>query len=329
MNHSFPSNIMVTESSDSITFFDENFKHFQARKDHPRFDEIISALVAGDVKSAVELSKPMIAVAAALTVALSGDDTDESAKARWFRRQAGKVIISDFGVSLQSADGTLTPLHGYVIDQLIRFNEEGIDTSSLLQFIVKLYQNPSSVARQELFGWLENADMPITTDGDFIAYKRVRGTYRDIHSNTLTYSVGRVVEMSRLDVDDDRNRTCSAGLHFCSRSYLPNFSSNAGTDRIMLVKINPADVVSIPADYNDSKGRSWRMEVVGETTLEEAGVPWVESVWGDDYSPWEDEDEYDENDDDEEVDDDDDAEIDFDEQDDNSGYFTANDESGV
>jgi len=286
--------------------------------------------VAGDVKSAVELSKPMIAVAATLNAALGNDDSteaDQSAKARWFRRQAGKVIISDFGVSLQSADGTLTPLHGYVIDQLIRFNEEGIDTSSLLQFIVKLYQNPSSVARQELFGWLENADMPITTDGDFIAYKRVRGTYRDIHSNTLTYRVGRVVEMSRLDVDDDRNRTCSAGLHFCSRSYLPNFSSNAGTDRIMLVKINPADVVSIPADYNDSKGRSWRMEVVGETTLEEAGVPWVESVWGDDYSPWEDE--YDEDDDDEEVDDDDDAEIDFDEQDDNSGYFTANDESGV
>jgi hypothetical protein len=299
---------MVTESTDSITFFDENFKHFQARKDHPRFDEIVSALVAGDVKLAIELSKPMIAVAAALNVALSGDDTDESAKARWFRRQAGKVIVSDFGVSLQSADGTLTPLHGYVIDKLLQFGKEGTDTSSLLQFIVKLYQNPSSVARQELFGWLENADMPITTDGDFIAYKRVRGSYKDIHSNTMTYSLGRVVEMSRLDVDDDRNQTCSAGLHFCSRSYLPHFSSNAGTDRIMLVKINPADVVSIPADYNDSKGRTWRMEVVGETTLEEAGVPWVESVWGDDYSPWGDEDEYDDSDeyDDDDSEDDDD-----------------------
>jgi hypothetical protein len=27
---------------------------------------------------------------------------------------------------------------------------------------------------------------------------------------------------------------------------------------------NPADVVSIPSDYNDTKGRTWRYIVVGE-----------------------------------------------------------------
>ena len=32
----------------------------------------------------------------------------------------------------------------------------------------------------------------------------------------------------------------------------------------MILKINPADVVSIPTDYNASKGRACRYEVIGE-----------------------------------------------------------------
>ena len=38
----------------------------------------------------------------------------------------------------------------------------------------------------------------------------------------------------------------------------------------MIVKITPADVVSIPTDYNDAKGRACRYEVIGELNAEEA-----------------------------------------------------------
>jgi hypothetical protein len=37
----------------------------------------------------------------------------------------------------------------------------------------------------------------------------------------------------------------------------------------MLVKVNPADVVSIPSDYNNAKGRAWKYEVVGEMNATE------------------------------------------------------------
>jgi hypothetical protein len=43
-----------------------------------------------------------------------------------------------------------------------------------------------------------------------------------------------------------------------------------GGERIMIVKINPRDVVSIPSDYNDTKGRACRYEVIGELNKEEA-----------------------------------------------------------
>jgi len=41
-----------------------------------------------------------------------------------------------------------------------------------------------------------------------------------------------------------------------------------GGERIVIVKINPADVVSIPSDYNDAKGRTCRYEVIGELGVE-------------------------------------------------------------
>jgi hypothetical protein len=77
-------------------------------------------------------------------------------------------------------------------------------------------------------------------------------------------SPGKIVEMERNAVDDNRDRTCSAGLHFCSQSYLTHF----GGEKIVIVKINPKDVVSIPSDYNDAKGRACRYEVVGEMTVD-------------------------------------------------------------
>ena len=66
--------------------------------------------------------------------------------------------------------------------------------------------------------------------------------------------------MPRNQVDENKDRTCSSGLHFCSYDYLAHF----GGERIMVLKINPKDVVSIPTDYNNSKGRCARYLVVDE-----------------------------------------------------------------
>jgi hypothetical protein len=96
-----------------------------------------------------------------------------------------------------------------------------------------------------------------------LAYKKVRDDYLDIHSGTMDNSVGQIVEMERNEVDDDKDRTCSAGLHFCSKDYLPHFGSGDG-NRVVILKINPRDVVSIPSDYNNAKGRACRYEVIDE-----------------------------------------------------------------
>jgi hypothetical protein len=159
------------------------------------------------------------------------------------------------------------PLHNAVTTRLLRQMDEGFNVEPMVAFLTNLMKNPSMTARNELYLWLEENQCPITEDGHFISFKNVRDTYKDWHSNTIDNSVGQKPSMPRNAVDDNRNQTCSAGLHFCSESYLQHFHAGAGT-RTMVLKVNPADVVSIPSDYGNAKGRCWQYEVIGEVSPE-------------------------------------------------------------
>ena len=156
-------------------------------------------------------------------------------------------------------------MHGAIVDRMIQMLQDEFPVEPLVLFMENLMQNPSYRAVNELYGFLEKNNLPITPDGHFLAYKKVRHDYKDVYSGTFDNSVGQVVQMERNQVNDDKNQTCSAGLHFCSQGYLNHF----GGERVMILKINPADVVSIPTDYNNSKGRCSRYEVVGEVGVRE------------------------------------------------------------
>lgn len=152
------------------------------------------------------------------------------------------------------------PMHNALSTKMIDMLKEGFPIDPLVAFMHNLLKNPSKRAVDELYGFLEKGALPITPDGHFLAYKKVRDNYMDCHSGTISNHVGAVVEMTRNEVDDNKDRTCSTGLHFCSQSYLNSF----GGAHTMILKIDPADVVSIPSDYNLSKGRCCRYEVIGE-----------------------------------------------------------------
>ena len=221
---------------------------------------------------------------------------------------ASKSNQEDFSVEIKNGVGVIYinkvpyPLERTITNKIIKMNDQGFDCKPLIAFLKNLYNNPSKVAVQELYLFLENAELPITSDGHFIAYKVVKNDYFDIHSGKFDNSVGNVCSMPRFEVDDVRTNTCSSGLHFCSRSYLKNFGSGRmNDDRCVLVKINPSDVVSIPSDYNNAKGRTCRYEVVGEVTADN----WRENLTVKDFtssvviSEFDDiEDEYEDDDDD-------------------------------
>jgi hypothetical protein len=188
-----------------------------------------------------------------------------------------KAIIDPVKVVLNYGAGNISikgdtlywkgePFAGVMATRMISMLEEGFSIEPMVLFMHNLLKNPSKRSVDELYGFLEKNSLPITPDGYFLAYKKVRNDFLDIHSGTMDNSPGTVVEMERYKVDDNKDQTCSTGLHFCGMSYLDHFG---GSDsRTVIVKIDPADVVSIPSDYNGAKGRACRYEVIGELGVE-------------------------------------------------------------
>lgn len=217
-------------------------KTLSIASDDRRWEKALELLAQDDLDELVELLTPAV-------------------RLNRYVSESGQLEVRD-GVLFYR--GNPLPHNLHMVQRALQQSAEGFPVDPLLKFIENLMQNPSYRARQELLGFLEYGELPITPDGHFLAYKRVRNDYKDVFSGSIDNSIGQTVEMSRCDVDDDSNRTCSSGLHFCSREYLNNFSGA----RMVVLKIHPRDVVSIPVDYNNTKGRCCRYQVVGELTGE-------------------------------------------------------------
>ena len=181
-----------------------------------------------------------------------------------------------FGSDTIYIDGE--PIYGSLCRQIETMHREGLPLDPMVNFVRKMRENPSYRIRNQLWGFIEacqeEGGFTIAEDGDIMAYKVVSSDFKDKHTGTFDNSIGAVVEMPRSEVDDDPNNTCSSGLHFCAYSYVNSFSSIG--DRLVLVKINPADVVSIPKDYGNAKARCCRYKVVSEIN-----APLKKTVWKD------------------------------------------------
>jgi hypothetical protein len=149
-----------------------------------------------------------------------------------------------------------------VSERLIQMLSNEVDVLPVLKFVYRLRLNPSSRAVNELYTFLEHKCLPLTESGTFLAYKAVRPNYHDKHTGKFDNSVGNVLEMPRNKVDDNKDVGCSNGFHASTLEYASGFACE--NDKIVLVEIDPADVVSIPVDCEFQKLRTCRYKIVGE-----------------------------------------------------------------
>lgn len=171
---------------------------------------------------------------------------------------------------IEVKDGNLyvfgDPVHSTVATRVLSFLEAGLDCVHLFKFILKLNLNPSKRAVDELYTFLEHRALPITDNGNFLAYKAVRADYTDKHTGKFLNTVDSVLEMPRNKVDDNKEVGCSYGFHAGTIEYARDFWG--GNGHIMLVEINPVDVVSIPTDCQFQKLRTCKYKVVGEYEID-------------------------------------------------------------
>ena len=167
-----------------------------------------------------------------------------------FRFEGGLLYYVD-----EQVDSSITA-------RIVNMIQEGFDYDPILKFLERLYQNPSFRAINELYTFLSHKFLPITSDGYILAYKAVRSDFTDKYSGKVDNSIGQTPSMPRFRVDDNCDVGCSKGLHVGTIDYVTSYGSPG--DKVVICKVDPADIVSVPLDSKHQKVRCCKYEVVTE-----------------------------------------------------------------
>lgn len=164
------------------------------------------------------------------------------------------------------------------------------------KFVDNLYANVSPHVRMQLLGWIESQQsrggFTLTEDGHFIGYKACTGTMENpvsihsgaayvdnvFHRGQIPNPIGAVVTMKRSDVQDDPEVGCSFGLHVGTWDYAKSFGPI-----LVTVKVNPADVVSVPTECDAQKIRACRYTVLKHAENQEFNTLYADDAdWDED-----------------------------------------------
>lgn len=107
---------------------------------------------------------------------------------------------------------------------------------------------------EDILTFMERGDMPVTINGDIIAYKVLRrvpksmnakeipGFFWDPHTGKVKQRVGSFVNVAEELVDKNRKNECSNGLHVARHGYLQSFTS----DDVFMILVAPEDIITVP-----------------------------------------------------------------------------------
>lgn len=203
------------------------------RRGAPNFKPLLDAVLAGDWGGAEKN----------LTVPISIND--------WTR---GKFTLVDDVVVFEGK-----PVPSELNVRILEMAAQGKSPDAVLSFWERLRLNPSYRSVQQLWKFLEHKGIPLAPDGCILAYKGVNRDGTDCHTGKIDNMPGCVNEMDRKLVSDDPETDCHTGFHVGSLDYASGFGP-----RVVICKVDPGDVVSVPTDSSCQKMRVCKYKVVGE-----------------------------------------------------------------
>lgn len=243
------------DGDENIVVFVPGRAPLAAHQSHPFFEDILEGVREGD-ESVLDLF-----------------DLGATAS-KMFEPLSERVSVSNGRLYIDGDEADSSITH-----QVLRFIEQGLldEAGALVAFIENVLANPNEHSRGMLYDWLAaQGDFTLDPDGYIIGYKGVRssasdpGVFESIHSGRaivnglevegrIPQTVGDVIEMPRSAVQHDPGVGCHSGLHVGTFDYANGFAQGA----LLLVRVNPRDVVSVPTDCGAAKMRTCRYEVVG------------------------------------------------------------------
>ena len=233
-------------------------KPYTLQSSHPNFAPFKKALVEGDFETAINYLD--------------------------IKKQIKEFADGELKVENGSVYYYGTQLHGKVVDKLLELLESGLKLGSpFVKFVKNLLDNPSNNSVEELYDFLSYKSLPIDDDGYVIGYKGVCSDGWSKSGNTHTIvlqgevnergqiknEVGDTIEVQRRSVDDNRQNQCSHGLHIGSFDYANSWASDG---KLLLVRFNPRDAVSVPQDSECQKLRVCKYEVLEEIECDNSEI---------------------------------------------------------
>lgn len=172
-------------------------------------------------------------------------------------------VAIDLGPDMKLLDGILY-WHGIkqesgIARRIVSDIETGKFDNRYVEFMRKLMLNPSYKSVEMLYDFLEHNKFEILENGNILAYKGLKRTEngpRDWFTGLVPNWANTTVTMPRNMVEDDPTKACSQGLHIASKEYARDYGN------VVEVSVDPADIVSVPYNYNNKKCRCCRYEVL-------------------------------------------------------------------
>nr|DAE88488.1 MAG TPA: hypothetical protein [Caudoviricetes sp.] len=148
---------------------------------------------------------------------------------------------------------------------------EGTLDDRYIKFLVRLLRNPSAKSVEMLYDFMQANDIDILPDGRIKCFRGVTqlpdGSCVDYHSGKVPQYEGCFISMPRNFVEDNPEVACSHGLHCASAEYAKGYGV------LTEVAVDPADVVSVPYDYDFAKCRCCRFEILMAPAKRTEGIP--------------------------------------------------------
>lgn len=223
------------------------------RRTSANFEPLSAACLAlGGARAANDtqaISAAEVAICKALDIASAVSNWNEGT---WFEVQGDQITYQR-----EPVDPTLTK-------RILDLVAQGQNPMGIARFWLRLMANPSPRSTGQLYAFMQHIGIPIICvddpryDGCFLAYKGVTSEYLDCHTETINNRPGQEPSMLRSGISDDPDRPCHRGLHVGALEYARGFG-----ERVVIVMVDPKDVVCIPYDSSHQKMRVCKYRVVG------------------------------------------------------------------
>lgn len=258
-------------------------------------------VVTYDVDTLVPNDDPMVVIFGSMIQIITREDTytiESDDNEALYKEVFARVGANDFDGAIQLIkDAEKESSEGYeVLDEenhLVMFDGElfyyGVHLTSTIakriekdaaegtlddryiKFLVRLLRNPSAKSVEMLYDFMQANDIDILPDGRIKCFRGVTqlpdGSCVDYHSGKVPQYEGCFISMPRNFVEDNPEVACSHGLHCASAEYAKGYGV------LTEVAVDPADVVSVPYDYNFAKCRCCRFEILMAPTKRTNGMP--------------------------------------------------------